>query len=80
MVIPFAMLAILAFVVMRSLRGVVAHEDTLTALVLATDRPESIRADDDGRGLLLPAATDRSTVEQPDAAVLDGSDRASQLG
>ena len=61
MVIPLAMLAILAFVVIRSLMGVVAHEDALTAIVQEslvgeTVSPAPVRANDDGRGMLLPAA------------------------
>jgi Na+-transporting methylmalonyl-CoA/oxaloacetate decarboxylase gamma subunit len=61
MVIPLAMLAILAFVVIRSLMGVVAHEEALTAIVpepfpAETASPARAHANDDGRGLLLPAA------------------------
>jgi len=59
MVIPLAMLAILAFVVIRSLMEVVAHEDAAAPAdaVFATeaDSPVPARANDDGRGMLLPA-------------------------
>ncbi len=66
MVIPFAMLAILAFVVIRSLMGVVAHEDALTAIVQepfadATVIPPRIPVNDDGRGMLLPATREAGT-------------------
>jgi hypothetical protein len=72
MVIPFAMLAILAFVVIRSLMGVVAHEDALTAIVQepfadATVIPPRTQTVDDGRGMLLPAA--REAGADADVAV-----------
>ena len=74
MVIPFAMLAILAFVVIRSLMGVVAHEDALTAIVQepfsdATVIPPRAQANDDGRGLLLPAAREPGAEADAEVAV-----------
>ena len=75
MVIPFAMLAILAFVVMRALMGVVAREERTPA---PSTRPEPTvpgspppqlraRADDGVRAFLMPAA-EPEIVGERDAA------------
>ena len=79
MVIPLAMLAILAFVVIRSLMGVVAREDVPApaplAVVAETARPLHGPAGDDGRALLLPAAG--TAAASDDAMVhLDAADAA----
>ena len=61
MLIPLAMLAILAFVVIRSLMGVVAHEDVVPApAALAVEAFTTDRSrDGDGlRAFLLPASGD----------------------
>jgi hypothetical protein len=59
MVIPLAMLAILAFVVIRSLMEVVAHDDAAApadaAFAAEADSPVAARANDDARTMLLPA-------------------------
>ena len=73
MVIPLAMLAILAFVVIRSLMGVVAREAVPAPPPLAVEAvaetalPLRALAVDDGRALLLPAAG--AAVASEDATV-----------
>jgi hypothetical protein len=65
MVIPAVMLVILAFVVIRSLMGVVAREDVSAPIALATDRtPAPAVWGDEARSLLLPAATDHIDLER----------------
>ena len=73
MVIPLAMLAILAFVVIRSLMGVVAHEDTIAApAAFAAESAVPVQHRDDVRSLLLPAAGAADTTDAP--AVDHGAD------
>jgi hypothetical protein len=55
MVIPAVMLVILALVAIRSLMGVVAHEDVATSMALSHEPVRGVWADD-ARSLLLPAA------------------------
>jgi len=73
MVIPLAMLAVLAFVVIRSLMGVVAHGDAVTPVATAVAAESGIashaRANDDARGMLLPAARAADADADADAGV-----------
>jgi hypothetical protein len=69
MIIPAVMLVILAFVVIRALMGVVAHEDVVAPISLATEpkveppSPGGIWGDD-ARAFLLPAASEHIDLEQ----------------
>jgi hypothetical protein len=69
MVIPLLALAVLAFVVIRSLMGVVAHDDTAPSAThaYATD-PGAASAPwgDDARAFLLPAADTERVGEHLD--------------
>jgi hypothetical protein len=57
MIIPAVMLVILAVVVIRSLMGVVAHEDVAAPISLAAEPPTPTGVwGDDVRSFLLPAA------------------------
>ena len=60
MIIPAVMLVILAVVVIRSLMGVVAHEDVSAPISLAVEPPTPAAPtgvwSDDVRSFLLPAA------------------------
>ncbi len=59
MVVPLLALAFLALVVIKSLMRVVAHDDGAPAArTLPTESQPAFSAGDDGRTLLLPAATD----------------------
>jgi len=64
MIIPLAMLAILAFVVIRSLMGVVAREDASTPAALAVETALPVRTGDDVRGFLLPAVGDAAADDE----------------
>ena len=65
MVIPAVMLVILAFVVIRSLMGVVAREDAPNPLSLAAEHaPAPGVWGDDAHSFLLPAATDHIDLAQ----------------
>jgi hypothetical protein len=71
MVISLALVAILAFVVIRSLMGVVAREQAAAPAALAAgDSPIRGRAADDVRTLLSPAAGETAAEGTP-AALLD---------
>jgi hypothetical protein len=69
MVIPAVMLGILAFVVIRSLMGVVAREDAPAPISLVTESAVEPTAaagvwGDDARSFLLPAASEHIDLEQ----------------
>ena len=71
MVIPAALLVILAVVVIRSLMGVVAHEDVSAPISLAHGADATPVAPtgvwgDDARAFLLPAATEHIDLAQPE--------------
>jgi hypothetical protein len=65
MVIPAVMLVILAFVVIRSLMGVVAREDVSAPISFAAgSTPAAGVWDEDARSFLLPATADHIDLEQ----------------
>jgi hypothetical protein len=70
MIIPAVMLGILAFVVIRSLMGVVAREDVAAPISLVSKpavepTPAAGVWGDDARALLLPAASEHIDLVQP---------------
>ena len=74
MVIPAVMLVILAIVVIRSLMGVVAHEDVAAPISLVSDSgtapatPTGVWGDD-VRSFLLPAAAEQIDLEHSERDV-----------
>ena len=66
MVIPAAMLVILAFVVIRSLMGVVAREDVSAPISFSAEPTPALGVwGDDARSFLLPTAADHIDLGQP---------------
>jgi hypothetical protein len=72
MVIPAVMLAVLAFVGIRALMAVVAHDDAATPAPATREAARGVWADD-ARGFLLPAV---SSSEPIDLARVEASRKA----